>query len=413
MNAKNKILSSIKSVWALMVVVLAASSCQEYPDAFELVDGTPTVRYVRVPDVEVSDSLLTSAFLGNSIAIVGQNMKSVSEIWFNDQQGVLNTSLITDEVMIVSVPKTIPTTVTDKIYFINKSKRDTLAYNFNILVPAPFVEKMLCEYVEEGGVATIRGNYFLPVAGSEDPVVIFTPNIEATEVVAHSATEIQVVVPVGATEGPVSVRSRYGTTRSTFYFRDTRGMILDWDNLDASGGWRAGNVIDPDANSIAGKYVRFQGNLAGDLSDWNEDAFSFNLWGSANGRPQGNLFPTEPETSVLKFEVNVMEEWSSTALQMIFTPWSLSGTNGYIADGITPRGLWKPWAATGSYKTEGWETITIPLKDFKYDHTGATFSQMPAADAFGGLTFFVYHGGTLGKECSPVILIDNIRVVPE
>lgn len=400
-------------VAALFGLILAISSCKEYPDAFELVDGTPTIRYVRVPDAAVSDSLLTSAFLGNSIAIVGQNMKSVSEIWFNDQKAVLNTSLITDEVLIVSVPRAIPETVTDKIYFINKSKQDTLAYGFNILVPAPFVEKMQCEYVEEGDVAILKGNYFLPIADSDNPVVIFTPNIEATQVIAHSATEIQVVVPVGATEGPVSVRSRYGTTRSTFHFRDTRGMILDWDNLDAAGGWRAGNVLGPDAQSIAGKYVRFQGNLSGDLSDWNEDAFSFNLWGSANGRPQGNLFPSDPGTSVLKFEVNVLETWSASALQMIFTPWSTSGTNGYIADGVTPRGLWRPWEATGSYKTDGWETVTIPLKDFKYDHTGGTFSQMPPANAFGGLTFFVFNGGVLGKESSPVILIDNIRVVPE
>src|SRR5690606_39615437 len=86
-----------------------------------------------------SSDLLTGAFLGSSIAIIGNNMTSVSEIWFNNQKGVLNTSFITDNVLIVSVPKEIPTLVTDKIYFINKSKKDTVAYDFNILVPEPAV----------------------------------------------------------------------------------------------------------------------------------------------------------------------------------------------------------------------------------------------------------------------------------
>src|SRR5690606_32678435 len=143
----------------------------------------------------VNHSLLTGAFLGSSIGIIGENMTSVAEIWFNNQKGVLKTRFINDKVMIGSVPKKIPTLFTDKIYFINKSKKDTVTYDFNILVPEPAVVSMLSEYVADGDVAVIKGNYFLPVAGSDDPVVIFTPNITATQIVAHTPTEIQVIVP--------------------------------------------------------------------------------------------------------------------------------------------------------------------------------------------------------------------------
>ena len=98
-------------------------------------------------------------------------------------------------------------------------------------------------------------------------------------------------------------------------------MILDWDNLNADGGWRAGNLrTDDPVEGISGKYVYFSGAIPGDLSDWNEDGFSFNLWGSANGRPEGDLFDIDPSTALLKFEVNVLDGWSSNALQMIFTP---------------------------------------------------------------------------------------------
>ncbi|MDD5186441.1 MAG: glycan-binding surface protein, partial [Paludibacter sp.] len=113
------------------------------------------------------------------------------------------------------------------------------------------------------------------------------------------------------------------------------------------------------------------------------------------------------------FEVNVDKAWSSSALQMIFTPWATSGTNSYIADGTTPRGLWNPWATAdkGTYMTDGWITVTIPIKDFKYDHTGKLL-KMADPGNYGGLTFFVYNGGVVGTPCTPDICIDNIRVVP-
>jgi len=378
----------------------------------------PVVTYVRPCDSAKSDSLLDGAYLGNRIAIIGENMAGVNKIKFNDQTAVLNPTYITDKSIIVDVPTTIPDSVSNTITLITDDGLSTV-YSFKTLVPAPKLEKMDCEYVPDGGIAVINGNFFLPVAGSTVPEVYFTPNIKA-EVVSATLSKITVKVPVGAGVGPVSVKSRYGTTRSkAFYFRDNRGMILDWDNTNASGGWRAGNVASTNPAGISGNYVRFSGNFddsKGAGSTWNEDGFSFNLWGSANGRPQGDLFAIDPATAVLKFEVNVDKAWSSGALQMIFTPWAMSGTNTYIGGDDThpqlPRALWNPWAATGSFKTDGWITVTVPIKDFTYDKTGTKLATGTQAGGFGGLTFFVYNGGVVGTACTPDICIDNIRVVP-
>lgn len=413
---KNIIKSSFKIAIAVLVFsgVAALPACNDNPDEYKSTDGVPTISYVRIPDALSGDSLIEHAFMNKTIALVGSNLRSVREIWFNDQKATLNTSFITDNSLIVVVPNNIPEKVTNMMYLLN-SEGDTIKYPFKVDVPSPLLSSMQCEYVEDGDTAVIHGNYLLATSEAGKPEVIFTPNIKASQIVSYNIHEIKVIVPTGSKEGPITVKSRYGTTRSTaFHFRDTRGMILDWDNLNASGGWRSG-VIASD-NGIAGKYVKFSGALddsKGAGSTWNEDGFSFNLWGGANGRPEGDLFTYNPATSSIKFEINIIGAWTSCALQMIFTPWSTSGTNGYIADGKTPRGIWNPWAETGSFTSNGWITVTVPLSQFKYTQTGTALQAATQSGSFGGLTFFVYNGGIIGTAaCTPEMHIDNIRVVP-
>jgi len=405
-----KITTKISVLLVVLCAGLILPACNDNPDAYVTTAGKPKVDYIRIPDVLVSDSLLTHAFMGTTIALMGENLTSVKEVWFNDQKAILNISLITSTTLIVPVTNVIPTVVTNKIYLISGSG-DTVKVNFTVDVPAPVLLSMKCEQVADGQIATINGDYFLT-----DPniplEVIFPGNIKATNIISIAKTQIQVEVPAGSQRGQINVKSLYGNGRSNFWFRDNRGMILDWDNTNASGGWRSGVIANTNPTGINGNYVRFTGDLKGAKgTSWNEDGFSFNLWGTANGRPSGDLFSTPPSTSVLKFEVNVDKAWSSCALQMIFTPWGTSGTNSYIGDATVPRGLWIPWKATGTFKTDGWITVTIPLTDFVYNATG-TKIDMASPGNFGGLTFFVYSGGVDGTDCSPDICIDNIRVVP-
>lgn len=409
---KNNIFKS-SPLWIVALLLgsifsgLVFQSC-ESDDSDDM--AVPEIHYVRRTLPEKSDSLLIGTYLGNTIALVGKNLGNVKEVWFNDRPAKLNVNYITDHSIIVTVPLKIPDVVTNEITLVTK-KGISSKYPFKVIVPSPLLSSMLCEYVKEGEIAVIKGNFFID--DENVPLQVFFPGNIPGEVQSVSIDEIRVKVPAGAGVGPITVRSIYGQSRSSFYFRDDRGFILDWDNLNAAGGWRSGVIRnDNPVQGISGNYVYFAGDLAGDNSSWNEDGFSFNLWGTANGRPQGDLFDIPIADAVLKFEIYVVQPWSAGALQMIFTPWSTSGTNSYIADGKTPRGLWYPWRSSGSFKTEGWITVTFPLTEFKYDHVG---TQLEVADVgkFGGLTFFVYHGGVEGTDCSPVICIDNIRVVPK
>src|SRR5690606_21151704 len=77
--------------------------------------GSPFVSYVRVTDPEASDSLLVAAGQGQMIAIMGGNLKSVREVWFNDRIAALVPTLVTDRTVIIRVPSAIPNEVTNTV----------------------------------------------------------------------------------------------------------------------------------------------------------------------------------------------------------------------------------------------------------------------------------------------------------
>ena len=112
----------IKSIMLFAAAALGFASCEDYPDAFVLADGVPSVDYVRYADREV---LIEQAYMGEIVCFVGENLCSVRELYFNEHPAVLNTSYMTDNTLIAAVPGKIPQVKTDKVYMITKNK-DTL-----------------------------------------------------------------------------------------------------------------------------------------------------------------------------------------------------------------------------------------------------------------------------------------------
>ena len=374
--------------------------------------GMPEVMYIRMTDPAKSDSLVTHAFMGNTVAIIGNSLKNVDEIWFNDQKAFVNFSFVTNTSIIVTIPNVIPATVTNLMLLINSNKIDTLKYPFGVDVPPPYLSNMLCEYVDDGETAVIQGNFFINDPGS--PLKVFFPgNLEGT-VQNVTINEVRVTVPQGAGVGPVQVKTIYGSTRSTFWFRDDRNIILDYDVLTTSGSWRGG-TIRSDANSLKGKYMMLKGQLDdGQMSeDYAGGGFVSELWSDANGRPPGNFFTGALSDFLFKFEANV-KIWTGAYLNICWGPWNTSATftNQLYWSDVNARGFWRPWEGTssGSFKTDGWITVTVPMTEMKYtrDYGSMAFDLSRA----GSLTFWM-HGpsATSGAKSDIEIYIDNVRIV--
>lgn len=87
--------------------------------------------------------------------------------------------------------------------------------------------------------------------------------------------------------------------------------------------------------------------------------------------------------------------------------------NTFFNNNVLPRGLYRPWEATGSYDTgDKWVTVTLPFSDFIYGINGGKASGNLKSSDFTSLTIFIVGGGVNGKECKPIVKIDNIRAVP-
>ncbi len=445
--------------WLLPVFAAAMGvsmvSCEDEPDKFELTDGTPSVRYVRM--TAGADSLVTEAYVDNLICLVGDNLTSIREMYFNDQKAVLNTSYITDHTLLVNIPRGIPEVETNKIYMINKDGVTT-EYDFRVLVPGPSLLSLSFEYAKPGDEVTLHGNYFV-----DDPnkplTVTFPGDIPVTDIKSIEQTAVTFVIPEGATEeGELEVTTRYGKGESKFHYLDTRGMLFNFDNGLEQQGWHAQAIVADDY-SFDGNYMQLGDGdaIMSEDGGWADSKFSFEYWAGSWDTPQNitsgqgaalyNVADfSKPEKMALKFEMCIPSSnvWAAGAMQVCFqglTQLSLSSNpidgisvalpgaqawafNGEVGDDFKDREgdwtdwgryLYRPWqtADKGEYHTDGkWITVTLPISQFRYTAKGTGAGKTPSKpEDFASLTMFVVSGGVNGAECQPIIKIDNIRAV--
>lgn len=447
---------------ALFAVALAAvsagfTSCEDEPDKYEVAGGTPTIDYVRPVDAASKDSLLTEASLNNTICIVGRNLRSVTKINFNDQAAVLNTSYMTDNTIIVTVPKNIPGKVTDKIYFITNNK-DTLDYDFKTVVPAPTINGMSNEWAAPGEEVTIKGDYFLDYDDSHLTIKVGDNYTIPYEDLKISLNSIRFNMPEDMPKHePITITTINGTTKAGFRYMDNRGMLFDFDTPWKEGGEVLGNngwhnrTITSDGTSLSGNYMVLGETAMGSDGKWNDGNFSFEYWPgswqdpetySSRPRMQDLADFSDWKNMSLKFEMCIPKDnsWSAAPMQIYFGSVAqvslgnagvkdiygnvLAGANNTFLkeQGKLARAIYMPWQNTEDklYNTEGkWVTVTIPLANFIYDFDGNKGLSYSGVNDFSAFNIFIVKGAyndasvlPMGVDCNPIIKIDNIRVVP-
>ena len=417
----------------LAAAALGFASCEDYPDAFELADGVPTVQYVRYADRDV---LIEQAYMGEVVCFVGENLCSVRELFFNDQKAVLNTSFMTANTLVAAVPGNLPKVKTDKVYMITKGQ-DTLTVDFKVMMPAPQIKSMSCEFQQPGTDVTVYGNYF-----SEPMTVTFEDGAgaEVTSFKSVSMTEITFTIPADAKPGKIKIETESGLARSPFSYYDfCGGLITDFDGGTdvVPQGWNFSGTYSSEGG-IMGNYVELKSaNPLDAAGGWNED-FKIDFWcGTWDGDPMDNMSgPGVPicniidftnwQNMALKFELYIPSSnpWMSGAMQLIFCRSDKAANDSWqnntflhtSADGGLDlcRGLYRPWEATGSFDTgDKWITVTVPFSEFTYNANGTSGAvPLQKPEDFATFVIWPWNGGVAGTECTPVFRIDNLRAVP-
>ncbi|MEO6229272.1 MAG: glycan-binding surface protein [Ferruginibacter sp.] len=376
MRTKNKI--AFLFIMAIAMISIT-TSCKK-----DNTTGTPKVNYVRITSPESSDSLLVGAHQGQLIAIIGENLQAANQIWFNDQKASLTSTYITSTSILVSVPSPIPLSINNKlkIYF---SNGDSLLYDFVVQISKPSVNNMLSEFVNDGEVATIRGDFFY------EPLTVKFEGGATAEIVSVTDKILQIRIPTGAQPGPITVTTNFGETESDFWFRDNRNIFISSDPYE--GWWNASYVVSnpgpSDPPKINGNYIRVHKAMG--AWSWNEIA-----GGPASAMPlQSKKVPDgailKPADYNLKFEVNTLKPYNASIIR-INVGLNSEDNNAY---------QWLP-----PYDTKGqWQTVIIPFEDVV-----ASYAVKPVINPAGYWTRILMQGpGDLDADIS----FDNFRIVPK
>ena len=435
---------NILFLFVALIAAVGFTACADEPDKYEVADGNPTIRYIRPVDVASADSLLTGAYMDNEICIVGENLRSIVEMYFNDQKAQLIPSLITDNTLIVTVPGNIPGEVFNKIFMTN-NKGVVTEYDFKVLVPGPKILTMDNEWAPADDVQHIYGSYFI-----DDPNVPLTLKIggQTVKIDEFTDSDIKFTVPAGLPENSeIEITTVYGSKKAPFHYKDTRGMITNFDNPDGFGdnsgtkgivpqGWNLAMTYSTEGG-IDGYYAQVgDGSLKMPADGGWTEGFKISWWcGNWNGAPMSitegpgaplrNIFPSgyfaEPAKLAVKFELCIPKDnpWSAGVLQVLFMNNQVAANdawqnNTYIQpDKGLCRGMYAPWNGSDPFTTNGkWITVTLPIQNFTYNMDGTAGTEPITPESFDSFTIWPVSGGVEGKECTPIFRYDNIRIVP-
>ena len=290
---KNK----LKALLGLLTVfaITLFTSCSD--DDSSGSGGQPVIESVSLAE---NDSLVQQGYADNMYIIRGKGFTGTQKIYFNETDTYFNSTLVTDNVILVTIDKDTPYADTvDELKVVTAG--GTAVYSFIVAPPAPGVHSFNPVNAAAGEEITIYGSYFL------DPVVT-VGGVEA-QIVSSTLTEIVAIMPADSnskylTVTTISGDSEWGTAVGTAIYDDAfyapwdieawnnheyitdlakaaqgttfiKKEIPGWDNIQ--GNWN----FDETASQYTGIHFSVRSDDAGKLvlifngANWGDDNFAF------------------------------------------------------------------------------------------------------------------------------------------
>ncbi len=397
-------------IFSLFVLSLT-QGCEINDNADSQCNGLPVVTHVKYTVLD--DSTIHMGNLGDWIIIEGSNFCNIDKIRFNDVWVSMQNVYVEPTLISVSIPRIAPFVENNMITLVT-DKNDSIEYPFTIHVPDLKVKGLLNEWAEPGETGYIEGdNFDIHQIDSVDGAWLLFGDVELA-VHRMSATRLWFEVPEDALpRTPIWLfrqdtlgNMRVDSLRLPGLYRDNRYILYDgtYNGVDPGTPFTDGLSLSGFPEAVNGTYYYYQG----DYSAW--------AWGgkwrlytpfnvgqpmSNNGSYDGDWLWHVPTDEVdVVFEVNVINDW--TGAEFKINLW-----DGYAYH-------WNPHG-TAAFHTNGWETVRIPIREFR--KPAVTGTPFPASffEATGNPYWdwknreVQFHGTA---NPNTFICWDNLRIVP-
>lgn len=449
---KSKLFTIIPGIlWQSLLLIGVIASCKKEESDYTKDSGkAPYISGVRAINPAPNNVPLQEAFLGQTIVLRGEGFHSMRKLFVNGFDTYFNPALFSDTTAVVTIPAAMP--LSDLISTLNTirvvNSKGEFTYEFAIKPNNPAITSGSLENTPGGVEVTFTGSNLFMIDGFYFIDSIVFPNgkkvVEADITGNPDGTEITLVVPDGGLQRGDSLRiySNHGDGTSSFRFNNwlspTTGYIANFDAVDGSGQW------NPPTEAQNPYYGWSQQQWVGQWVD-NPAATYPNATGTCVAiYPSANVTPGDDSwwqdnrciiTNTMPWAANMNDAIINYALKFeVFVKDNWTAGNIWIAPGWADWAFiaeYAPWKKTGSYRSTGWETVTIPLSEFhkarsnRYDPTAdppANMNELMNANGSGGMLMFRLTTAdgfnAAGNEVStgPIapgslrIAIDNIRI---
>ncbi len=370
---------------AIVVMIVAfLSGCKKEEKQYTKDSGkAPKIVGVRAVEAYPNNHTLGEAFLGQTIVLRGEGFHSAKKILFNGFDSYFNPALFSDTTAVVSIPAAMP--LSELVNSLNTitviNAKGEFTYEFPIKPNSPVIHSGTLENTPGGVAVTFTGTNLFMIDGFYfiDSIVFPSGNkvVESQITGNPDGTKVTLTVPTGGLQrgDSLHIYSNHGDGTSLFRFNNwlspTTGYIANFDAVGGSDQW------NPPSETDNPFYGWSQQQWVGEWVD-NPAATYPNATGTCVAiHPSANVTPgddawwqdnrciitntstwltnmNEPIINyALKFEAFVKDNWTAGNIWIApgWADWA------YIAE-------WSPWKKTGSYRSSGWETVTIPLSSF-------------------------------------------------
>jgi len=423
-----KILKKHTIIALSLLYVIFFQACKETDDVYIDNDNPITITSVHLQDAEdtVLDRIVTFARLGQLIRLEGNGFLGVREVIINGEQAYLNPTLLTDNSLIVRVPREAQTVealeeVRNKIVF--KKKNISLTYDFEIRDAAPSISRVSHTMPKAGEEITIYGRGLVEVTS-----ITFPGDVVVTEgIVSDEDGEwCKVIVPNGISDdgGSLLVIGVNGGAYSPAYFNFKKGIVHNFDDVN-NASWSQGESSD---------------NLTAIIPTIGTGPKSQGIYRSLN-KDAKEMPANDVPVDITRYWIN-NSVWSNILIESVIpgtTPtnevavqmdiyfegvWNSGNIRFVVADGSGASRfcmIYAPWEAFGKRvpveNPGSWFTITLPFSlsedylesDFQYVMSTVNAAAYPQSGPW------LENGNINDAPSEPTTLniyFDNIRIVP-